>query len=296
MCTAPPTEKLDTRALLGPHSLSGPDQKVVEEHAAHERKLANNFGNHTCAVHKQVIRLKWVASGLATLGSAVLAIAFVYNFYWLGVTGAVMIILSAGVVACFMERSGEERRYYEQWKRAELACDLLLFNSLPNGEGDACKADKLLSNNDEQLRSYYELNLAQCSKIFWVGILCLAVGVCIVVVTVYYVLRATDDHAQTVIGAVGGASAILIHFVAVVFLKMHSEILTLLKEFQSKLVDTQELYLANVLASRIEDKAKRFDAFKDLSYVMAADAHSGAALAYGGAKPTGANGTSKKDK
>jgi hypothetical protein len=285
---APPTKPIETKPDI---PASEPSSAQEVEHSKDLADLANNLQKHTIKVHRHVVASKCVGIGLATFGGVALVVAGASGIGWFGVVGAVMLILSAGFVALSIERSGEERRYYDHWKRAKLACDLFLFKTTPDG----CKADKLLSNNDEQLRSYYELNLTQCSKIFWVGILCLAAGICVVAATLSSVMGAKDDHAQTVIGAVGGAGAILINFVAVVFLKMHSEILTLLKEFQSKLVDTQELYLANVLASRIVDENKRYDAFKDLSYVMAADAHSCAKPAYAGARPPGKNGSSAKD-
>lgn len=286
MCIAPPTKLINTPT---PASPSGSDAET--EHQQHLSELADNLQAHTITVHKYVVVSKLAGIGLATLGGMALAVAVTSGPYWLGEAGAILLILSIGFVALSLERSDEERCYYYQWKRAKLACDLLLFKTTPDG----CKADKLLSSNDEQLRSYYELNLAQCSKIFWVGILCLAAGIGVVAATLYLLKDLqNDNHKQTVIGAVGGVSAILINFVAVVFLKMHSEILTILKEFHSKLVDTQELYLANVLASRIVDDNKRFDAFKDLSYVMAAEAHAVAAVACVSAKPTGTNGSAPK--
>lgn len=287
MCMAPPTKLIETKTDVPASEPSSPQEVEHRKYLVH---LANNLQKHTIKVHRHVVVSKCAGISFATFGGGVLVVAGASGIGWLGVVGAVMLILSAGFVALSVERSGEERRYYDHWKRAKLACDLLIYKTTPDG----CKADKLLSNNDEQLRSYYELNLAQCSKIFWVGILCLAAGVCVIAATLSGVMGTKEDHAQTVIGAVGGAGAILINFVAVVFLKMHSEILTILKEFQSKLVDTQELYLANVLASRIVDDNKRYDAFKELSYVMAAEAHSGVALAYSGVKSPGANGSSAK--
>lgn len=127
----------------------------------------------------------------------------------------------------------------------------------------------MLGNNDSQLRSYYELNLEQCSKIFWVGILCLCAGIAVIGATLHLVRTSTaNGQTQLIIGVVGAVGTILINYVAAIFLKMHSEILTILKDFQNQLVSTQELYLANVLVSRICDGATRADALKNLSLAM----------------------------
>jgi hypothetical protein len=200
-----------------------------------------------------------------TLGSASIAAAFIGNAVpWLVVLGATSMVLAIGLLAFCADHRAEERRICDELRRAEFECDLLKLR--PSGE--ECSAEKMLGNNDSQLRSYYVLNLEQCSKIFWVGILCLCAGIGVIAATLYAVKTSTSDqNTQIVVGAVGAVGTILINYVAAIFLKMHSEILTILKDFQSKLVDTQELYLANVLTSRISDD-KRSDALKDLSIAM----------------------------
>jgi hypothetical protein len=168
-----------------------------------------------------------------------------------------------------LDHSSEERRYYDEVKEVELACDLLQL--VPKGTTE-CKAEKMLGNNDFQLRRYYELNLEQCSKIFWVGILCLVAGGGVIAGTLYAVYAVSDPQGEStkiIIGVVGAVGSILINYVGAVFLKMHSEILATLKEFQNKLVVTQELYLASVLAARIHDDSLRHETLKALSCAIA---------------------------
>jgi hypothetical protein len=216
--------------------------------------------------HVLQLRYKRVAVGLMTLAAALIAAAAMFSNSTLWILAALLPVLAIGLFAFSFDHRAEERRIGDELKRLEFERDLM---KLQPDRGE-CRSEKMLGNNDSQLRGYYELNLEQCAKIFWVGILCLCAGVGVIAATLHSVMM-SKDHQQTqiVIGVVGAVGSILINYVAAIFLKMHSEILTILKEFQSKLVDTQELYLANVLASRIDQSTTRENALKDLSLAIA---------------------------
>lgn len=220
--------------------------------------------------HRWVIRLKRLAILLFTLGTALLVSSFYVPTKWAAVVpGSLLIVLAAGCLSLSLDHSSEERRYYDEVKEVELACDLL---QLVPKEPTECKAEKMLGNNDFQLRRYYELNLEQCSKIFWVGLLCLVAGGGVIAGTLYAVYAVSDPQGEStkiILGVVGAVGSILINYVGAVFLKMHSEILATLKEFQNKLVVTQELYLASVLAARIHDGPIRHETLKALSCAIA---------------------------
>ena len=243
-------------------------QDAIKGHQTELEGRVSTLRENRDRQHTLMLKFKRSAVALITAGAGCIVAAAAgtpFSIPWLAVAGAISTVLAIGFFAFSLDHRAEERRFCDDLQRAEFQCDLLKLRP----SGGECSAEKMLGNNDSQLRSYYELNLEQCSKIFWVGILCLCAGVGIVAATLHTVKYSTNDqNTQIVIGAVGAVGTILTNYVAAIFLKMHSEILTILKEFQSKLVDTQELYLANVLASRIDDDKTRSDALRDLSVAM----------------------------
>jgi hypothetical protein len=131
------------------------------------------------------------------------------------------------------------------------------------------RADKLLRMNQAQLRRYHEMNLQQTMWIFFIGIGCLVVGVVIIGVTMYLVRTAgTEAHEKIIIAVVGAVGGILANFIAAIYLQMHSATAKSLNQFHSTLVATQQLFLANLMASRIEPDTKRWDALAKISMSM----------------------------
>ena len=250
--TAPTKEPTEIRSAIDNH------QKELEGRVGSLKKLQGRE-------HRLAIGFKRTGVGFLTVGATLIVAVAFYNFSALGICGAASTVLGIGLLVFSLDHTGEERRIQADLQRLEFECDLLKLH--PNG--DECRAEKLLGNNDSQLRSYYELNLEQCSKIFWIGILCLCAGVGVIAATLHIVKLSQDnEHTQIVSGVVGAVGTILINYVAAIFLRMHSEILTILKEFQNKLIGTQELYLANVLASRINQDEKRAETLQSLSLAM----------------------------
>jgi hypothetical protein len=234
----------------------------------HGRQLDDRYrelGTLKETAHRLARGFTMTGIALFTVSSGLLTKSILYHDSGFGVAGLPLLMLSLGLFILSQDYRAQEQRFHDEWKQAELNCDLFKLN--PSDQ--ECKAEKMLSNNDSQLRNYYELNLGQCSKIFWVGIFCLCAGAGVIAVTLYAIKNSTDEgHTKIIIGAVGSIGTILINYVAAIFLKMHSAILTILKEFQSKLVGTQELYLANVLSSRISDLTARDLALKEISIEM----------------------------
>lgn len=137
------------------------------------------------------------------------------------------------------------------------------------------RAEKLLSIHERQLRRYYNLNLTQGLWVFVAGIGCVTVGIAIVGWTFYAVAEARGQReAQLVIGAVGAVGAILINYVAAVYLRMHASIANSLLAFHARLASTHELFLANLLVSRVQEK-RRDDALCTLAVEIARRATGG---------------------
>lgn len=157
----------------------------------------------------------------------------------------------------------------EDIQDTEFEIDLLGLKATPEEK----RAEKLLRMNQHQLRRYYNLNLSQNMWIFAVGILCIFLGVLIIALTVYVLVspgsRASLElEEKMVLGILGGVGAILTDYVAAIYLKMHSALSESLTAFQSKLVSTNTQFLANLIASRIENDEKREDTLTKLALSM----------------------------
>lgn len=128
------------------------------------------------------------------------------------------------------------------------------------------RAEKILRIHQSQLRRYYDLNLSQNVWLFAVGIFCILLGAAVVALTFYWVTNKSDAlEEKIIVASIGGVSAILTNFIAAIYLKMHATASESLNIFHSKLVESQELLLSNLLASRIEDKQKRWDTLSAIS-------------------------------
>jgi hypothetical protein len=128
------------------------------------------------------------------------------------------------------------------------------------------RAEKILRINELQLRRYYDLNLTQNLWVLWLGIICILLGIGVIVVSLYLCLYvAMTVQAQVVTAVLGGVGAILSNTVAAIYLKMNASASESLTSFHSKLVDTNRLLLANLLASRIDDDKSRWETLSSLA-------------------------------
>ena len=128
------------------------------------------------------------------------------------------------------------------------------------------RAEKILRIHQAQLRRYYDLNLSQNVWLFAVGVFCILLGAAVIALTFYWITNMTDGvQEKIIVASLGGVGAVLTNFIAAIYLKMHSMASESLNVFHSKLVESQELLLSNLLASRIEDNQKRWDTLSNIS-------------------------------
>lgn len=132
------------------------------------------------------------------------------------------------------------------------------------------KAEKTLRLNDAQLQRYYSLNLSQNTWVFVVGIGCILLGLTLVGVTLYLVInRAENLDSKIITATLGSVGTLLTSYVAAIFLKMHASATQHLGGFHSRLVDTHQILLASVVASRISDESLREKTLSELSLKVA---------------------------
>jgi hypothetical protein len=160
------------------------------------------------------------------------------------------------------------REIREEMQDLDFEIDLLQFGATRQ-EG---RAEKLIHISNMQLRRYYNLNLNQNIWVFALGVFCILLGVAVIGATFYLLLKVdvllTVEYGmetKIIIGAVGAIGSVLVNFVAAIFLKMYTKAASNLSEFHSRLVETHKIILANLVASRIEDKTKRWDTISQLS-------------------------------
>lgn len=127
------------------------------------------------------------------------------------------------------------------------------------------RAEKLIRINNRQLRRYHETNLSQNLWVFALGVGCILAGVGIVAAALHLVRIGENWESNVLVAALGAIGSIMVHYVAALFLRMHagaSENLTL---FHDRLVETHQLLMGNLLASRIEDNDKRWETLSKLA-------------------------------
>jgi hypothetical protein len=78
-----------------------------------------------------------------------------------------------------------------------------------------------------------------------------------------------DRDAQIITAVLGAVGAFLTNFVAAIYLKINASAMETLAAFHSRLVETHQALFGNLLASRIEDDGKRWDALGALALHVA---------------------------
>lgn len=129
------------------------------------------------------------------------------------------------------------------------------------------RSEKLFKHHHLELKRYYDENLKQSSWIFVVGIACILIGFAIIGITLYFLIANISNELENkiIVASVGAIGAILSNFIAVIYLKMHSEAVKSLTEFHNRFVNTHHFYFSNFLVSKIQNKDKREDALVELA-------------------------------
>ncbi|PRT38381.1 TRADD-N-associated membrane domain-containing protein [Bacillus wiedmannii] len=129
------------------------------------------------------------------------------------------------------------------------------------------RSEKLFKHHHLELKRYYDENLKQSSWIFIVGIVCIGMGFGIIGITLYFLIANSSNELENkiIVASVGAIGAILSNFIAVIYLKMHSEAVKSLTEFHNRFVNTHHFYFSNFLVSKIQNEDKREDALVELA-------------------------------
>ncbi len=125
--------------------------------------------------------------------------------------------------------------------------------------------------HSHQLRRYYEQALRQRGIIFAIGVLCIGGGFGIIIAAGLLIwLGDAELSEQIVVAALGAVGGILGNFVAVMYLNMFKETIKSIGAFHDRLVFTNHLHFANVLAAKVTADSARDDVLVQMALAMAA--------------------------
>jgi hypothetical protein len=116
------------------------------------------------------------------------------------------------------------------------------------------------------------MNLYQNRRVFNLGIGCIFGGVVIIIATLHelhHQSNATDMTLRIATAALGAVGALLTNYMAAIYLKMNAAASENLPSFHARLVETHQLMLGNLLASRIDDDQLRWTTLFQLAQKLA---------------------------
>jgi hypothetical protein len=120
------------------------------------------------------------------------------------------------------------------------------------------RAARQFRQHQEDLRRYYDQTLLHSSRIFLVGIGCIALGFAVIGATLYLVSNRPDKwHEQILIASLGAVGSVLANFIGAIYLKMFVETVKSFSVFHTRLVMTHHIHAGTFLAAKIDNKPLR---------------------------------------
>jgi len=143
--------------------------------------------------------------------------------------------------------------------------ELKLYPAITTAES---RADKLFRLNQAELAKYYKSNLRQNRQAFAAGMLCISAGVLIAYFTISQVGEwgkpGLDLTAKIFAAAIGLVGTLMTNVVAAIFLRMHTSVNRSLDKFHGRLVESSQMFLANLIATGIPDDSSRTGALSNI--------------------------------
>lgn len=161
-----------------------------------------------------------------------------------------------GATGCFIwaiySKSSEKRL---RTRIEDLDFEIELAN-YPTTSDDEQKSERLFRRSEREVNKYYNLNLTENRILLYIGVLCIFVGLLIVAFTLAMVFSSGatsnfDVWTKGIVAVVGAVSGIMVNYVGAIYLKMYAQSVEAFGQFHGRLVRTHELFLANMLVTRI---------------------------------------------
>lgn len=234
------------------------DPDVPQLHRMQERKTElTERRRRVQLMHYTVVMISFLVVGAVPV--------FLWRFGVQSTVAPILILYVIMPLAMLPYTRGRLRMLEQDLQAVEFEIDLLQFDVNPR----ETRAEKVLRINSLQLQRYYDLNLSQNIWVFGLGIFCILLGLGVIAATLYLVLNvATGLDTKIITGVVGSIGSLLSSYIAAIYFKMHAAATSHLGSFHSRLVETQQLLLGNLLASRIEDDTKRWETLSQIALNM----------------------------
>jgi hypothetical protein len=216
---------------------------------------------------KYSIRKKWeFIWPIVILASIILM--YMVNEYekGLGWTIFFSILLIVGILGSItISGSNSNDQKLELQKTLELSVieDTLFANEISNMSQEE-RAVRQLSKSQIDLDKYYQLNYNHVNKIFNLGKTLLWLGNSIVLLTLF-AITLRFEMLDSVVYILGFASGILVDFTGAIFVMMYSKIIKSANMNQYGMLETNQAYLGNVLASQIKNEELREKTLSDMA-------------------------------
>lgn len=193
----------------------------------------------------------------------VLGVVVVFNFPdefkivlgWKILLWCILIIGVLGLIANYGNISTDKK--IVQQKRIELSIveDKLFANEISELTQEE-RAVRQLSKSQLDLENYYQLNFSHVYKIFNLGRLLLILGNGIILLSLIVAMTKIKniDSLLVILGFVGG---IIVDFTGAIFIVMYSRTIKSANMNQYGMLETNQAYLGNVLASQIKNNELR---------------------------------------
>lgn len=129
-------------------------------------------------------------------------------------------------------------------------------------EKRALRAEKMFRMNQKELMRYYDMNLAQTKFLSGLGIMMIIFGILIVAASLYLYTSFDSDKILLLVGSLSG---IVVDFIGAIFIKMYNKNIEAAVKFHAKFAESNNLLLANSIASKIDDDKLRENTLSEIS-------------------------------
>lgn len=216
---------------------------------------------------KYSIRKKWVFIWPVVILASII-LMYMVNEYEKGLGWTIFLSISLiigilGSITISGSNSNDQKLELQKTLELSVVEDTLFANEISNMSQEE-RAVRQLSKSQIDLDKYYQLNYNHVNKIFNLGKTLLWLGNIIVLLTLF----ATTWKFEMLDSAVyilGFASGILVDFTGAIFVMMYSKIIKSANMNQYGMLETNQAYLGNVLASQIKNEELREKTLSDMA-------------------------------
>lgn len=246
-------------------------QEGEKQHASEMESIIFQKGNLANDIEdlkkKNSIRKRWnLIWGLVIV--AMLATKYVPSEYTSGVLWTILFYLSLLVsVLGLIVNSGNisSDRQSERVSQIELSIleDKLFAHEISEMTQEE-RAVRQLSKSQLDLAKYYDLNYTHVYKIFNIGRVLLIFGNLVVLATLISAIL-ISDHIESLVLVFGFITGILVDFSGTIFVVIYSKTIKSANMNQYGMLETNQAYLGNVLASQIKNNEIREKTLSDMA-------------------------------